>query len=64
MLSGTPWRAHAPSAPGKPAQHPTLSTTGRWAALPGVVSLRLSKLSFPWPPEELLLERFLTTILG
>jgi AcrR family transcriptional regulator len=39
-------------------------TTSLWTGLHGVVSLRLSKPGFPWPPLENLVDRLLTGVVG
>jgi AcrR family transcriptional regulator len=51
----------AGSAPGQDAFG---VTTALWTGLHGVVSLRLSKPGFPWPPLEELVERLLTGVVG
>lgn len=39
-------------------------TTSLWTGLHGIVSLRLSKPGFPWPPLEELVDRLLTGVVG
>jgi AcrR family transcriptional regulator len=39
-------------------------TTSLWTGLHGIVSLRLSKPGFPWPPTEQLVDRLLSGVVG
>jgi AcrR family transcriptional regulator len=47
-----------------PPQNAFITTTSLWAGLHGIVSLRLSKPGFPWPPVEQLVDRLLTGMIG
>jgi AcrR family transcriptional regulator len=48
----------------KPAVPPAIAAMCLWAALHGLLALRASKPSFPWPPLEQLIDHTLATELG
>src|SRR5262245_30709241 len=47
-----------------PRDNPFVITTSLWTGLHGIVSLRLSKPGFPWPPLEELADHLLTGVVG
>lgn len=48
----------------EPAVAPVIATICLWAALHGLVALRISKPNFPWPPLDELIDHTLATQLG
>jgi hypothetical protein len=47
-----------------PPQDAFRVTTSLWTGLHGIVSLRLSKPGFPWPPVDELVDRLLAGVVG